>query len=57
MKAGRLTTDRQHPPGRRQRGFTLIEIMVVIVSPAGTGRRPLAPGGRAAMESRHVPVS
>ena len=30
-QAGRLTTDRQHPPGRRQRGFTLIEIMVVIV--------------------------
>lgn len=25
--------------------------------PAGTGRRPLAPGGRAAMERRHVPVS
>ena len=31
MKAGRLSTDRQHPPGRRQRVFTLIEIMVVIV--------------------------
>ncbi|WZB75699.1 type II secretion system major pseudopilin GspG [Achromobacter insuavis] len=31
MKAGRLTTDRQYPRGRRQRGFTLIEIMVVIV--------------------------
>ena len=25
--------------------------------PAGTGRRPLAPGGRAVTESRHVPVS
>ncbi|WP_025140745.1 type II secretion system major pseudopilin GspG [Achromobacter sp. DH1f] len=31
MKAGRSTTDRLYPPGRRQRGFTLIEIMVVIV--------------------------
>ncbi|MFY3825515.1 prepilin-type N-terminal cleavage/methylation domain-containing protein, partial [Achromobacter xylosoxidans] len=31
MKAGRFMTDRQYPPRRRQRGFTLIEIMVVIV--------------------------
>ena len=31
MKASRHQTDTHCPPGHRQRGFTLIEIMVVIV--------------------------